>query len=122
MCAAQDQCHSAGACDPASGTCSNPAKADGTACDNGNICTLADTCQAGTCTAGSQSPACNLPPGLTEAQIAAARAAGLLPAAGLVPTFYEPVGNAAYNTVAIAINNAGVVAGNDAAVALNAAH
>ena len=40
----------AGACNPATGVCSNPAKADGTACNDGNACTQTDTCQAGTCT------------------------------------------------------------------------
>ena len=36
VCAALDQCHDAGVCDPASGTCSNPSKADGSACSDGN--------------------------------------------------------------------------------------
>jgi len=39
-----------GTCDPATGGCSNPNKADGTACDDGNLCTQNDACQAGTCT------------------------------------------------------------------------
>src|SRR5207245_2618665 len=34
-CAASDQCHTAGTCNPATGTCSNPAKADGVPCDDG---------------------------------------------------------------------------------------
>jgi hypothetical protein len=49
-CAASDQCHDAGVCDPASGTCSNPAKRRGTPCDDGDACTQIDTCQAGVCT------------------------------------------------------------------------
>ena len=49
VCAAQDQCHAAGVCDPATGTCSNPARADGAACDDGNACTRADACQGGAC-------------------------------------------------------------------------
>ncbi|MES1178300.1 MAG: hypothetical protein ABUL62_28520, partial [Myxococcales bacterium] len=49
-CTAQDQCHSAGSCDPTSGSCSNPVKADGSACTDGNACTQSDTCQAGACT------------------------------------------------------------------------
>jgi hypothetical protein len=49
-CTAQDQCHEVGACDPASGVCSNPSKADGSACTDGNACTQTDTCQAGACT------------------------------------------------------------------------
>src|SRR2546421_702673 len=47
---ATDQCHVAGTCNPATGTCSNPAKPDGASCDDGNACTGTDTCQAGTCT------------------------------------------------------------------------
>ncbi len=50
VCAALDQCHAAGTCDPANGTCSNPAKPNGTSCDDGSACTQTDTCQAGTCT------------------------------------------------------------------------
>ena len=49
VCAASDQCHTAGVCDPATGTCSSPPKPDGTACDDGNACTLTDTCQTGVC-------------------------------------------------------------------------
>jgi streptogramin lyase len=48
-CQAQDQCHDAGICDPATGTCSNPNRPDGTACSDGNACTQTDTCQAGSC-------------------------------------------------------------------------
>src|SRR5206468_13086601 len=49
VCAALDQCHAAGVCDPANGTCSNPDKADGSACSDGDACTQTDTCQAGSC-------------------------------------------------------------------------
>src|SRR5207247_1226463 len=52
-CTAQNQCHVAGVCDPASGLCSNPAKPDGTACNDGDACTQTDTCQGGTCTGGN---------------------------------------------------------------------
>src|SRR5438093_6357020 len=38
-CTALDQCHVAGTCDPMSGVCSNPNKANGTACDDNNACT-----------------------------------------------------------------------------------
>jgi len=48
-CTALDQCHTAGMCNPATGVCSNPAKADSTACDDGNACTQTDICQAGIC-------------------------------------------------------------------------
>src|SRR5438093_463204 len=43
-CTALDQCHVAGTCDPMSGVCSNPNKANGTACTHNNACTSADTC------------------------------------------------------------------------------
>jgi streptogramin lyase len=52
-CTASDPCHVAGVCDPVTGTCSNPAAPDGTACSDGNGCTQTDTCQAGTCTGGN---------------------------------------------------------------------
>src|SRR5439155_205049 len=50
VCTASDQCHEAGTCGTTTGVCSNPAKADGTACNDGNACTRTDTCQSGTCT------------------------------------------------------------------------
>ena len=56
-CAAVDQCHTAGTCDPATGQCSNPAKPDGTTCDDGNACTQTDACQVGVCS-GSHPVAC----------------------------------------------------------------
>src|SRR5262249_36105482 len=48
-CAASDQCHVAGTCDHATGTCSNPAKADGTTCNDGSANTVDDICTAGVC-------------------------------------------------------------------------
>jgi hypothetical protein len=53
ICAPLDQCHGAGICDPASGQCSSPLKANGAACDDHNTCTTADTCQGGICTGGA---------------------------------------------------------------------
>jgi hypothetical protein len=50
VCSASDACHVAGSCDPSSGLCSDPPADDGGTCDDGNACTLSDTCQAGTCT------------------------------------------------------------------------
>ncbi len=41
-CAALDECHVAGSCDPKSGDCSNPVAAEGTPCSSG-------TCVAGVC-------------------------------------------------------------------------
>jgi len=57
VCTAQDQCHAAGVCDPATGVCSNPSKADGVGCDDGSACTQSDACQAGICT-GSNPVVC----------------------------------------------------------------
>jgi hypothetical protein len=59
-CAASDQCHVAGTCDPATGVCSNPAAPNGTSCSDGNACTQTDTCQAGAC-AGSNPVICVAP-------------------------------------------------------------
>ena len=50
ICTALDQCHVAGTCDSSSGICNNPAKDNGVTCDDGNSCTLTDTCQSGFCT------------------------------------------------------------------------
>jgi uncharacterized repeat protein (TIGR01451 family) len=58
VCAALDQCHVAGVCDPASGACSNPTIANGTACSDGSACTLSDSCAAGACVAGA-APDCD---------------------------------------------------------------
>jgi MYXO-CTERM domain-containing protein len=52
-CIASDMCHDAGSCDPATGACSNPEKPAGASCDDGNACTINDTCTAGACIAGS---------------------------------------------------------------------
>jgi hypothetical protein len=48
-CKALDACHDAGTCDPATGLCSNPPKADGTPCDDGDKCSLVDSCTKGVC-------------------------------------------------------------------------
>src|SRR4029079_10396789 len=42
-----DQCHASGTCDPTIGC--PPPKPDGTACDDANVCTQTETCEAGTC-------------------------------------------------------------------------
>src|SRR5439155_7095690 len=49
VCTASDQCHTAGTCNPATGACSNPARPNAAPCNDGNPCTLTDTCQAGAC-------------------------------------------------------------------------
>lgn len=55
-CAAQDQCHDPGQCDPATGACSNPPKGNGTPCNDGNLCTQIDSCQGGTCVGSNPRP------------------------------------------------------------------
>ena len=52
LCVAQDACHLAGTCNPATGACSNPVAPDGTACNDGNACTRTDRCVGGACTGG----------------------------------------------------------------------
>ena len=49
VCTTLDQCHVAGACDPRTGTCSNPNAPDGTGCSDGDGCTTCDACVAGVC-------------------------------------------------------------------------
>lgn len=55
VCQPLDQCHEAGACNTQSGQCSNPAKPNGSSCDDGNPCTVDDICTAGVC-AGTPDP------------------------------------------------------------------
>jgi hypothetical protein len=40
-------------CDPGTGTCTGANKTNGTACDDGNKCTMVDMCTGGTCKGGS---------------------------------------------------------------------
>ncbi len=51
-CPATDQCHVAGVCEIATGTCTNPPKVDGASCDDVNACSTVDSCRAGTCVGG----------------------------------------------------------------------
>jgi hypothetical protein len=61
VCTALDQCHVAGVCNPANGTCSNPNAPDTiTACTDGNMCTTDDKCMAGKCVPGA-AKACPAP-------------------------------------------------------------
>jgi hypothetical protein len=57
VCVPSDQCHDAGSCNPATGACSNPNKANGSACNDGNACTQSDSCQGGSC-AGTNAITC----------------------------------------------------------------
>ncbi|MBI4508286.1 MAG: CRTAC1 family protein [Deltaproteobacteria bacterium] len=59
-CQPKDDCHAEGTCDPVTGACSNPIKADGTTCNDGNLCTQKDRCVAGACT-GADEVACEAP-------------------------------------------------------------
>jgi hypothetical protein len=52
-CQAPDQCHNQGTCSPATGICTDPPKVNGAPCDDGNMCTQTDTCQAGICIGGN---------------------------------------------------------------------
>ena len=49
VCPASDQCHGEGACDSATGACSNPALPDGSLCNDGSLCATNDVCQSGVC-------------------------------------------------------------------------
>jgi hypothetical protein len=49
VCTALDQCHDVGVCNPSSGACSNPDAPDGSACDDADLCTQTDACDAGSC-------------------------------------------------------------------------
>jgi len=93
-CAASDQCHAGGTCDPATGVCSNPTKPDGTACDDGNVCNTGDTCQAGTCAAGPTSV-------VTELATGVAQPASIVPGADQNLWFISPESHAGGNDGAI---------------------
>ncbi len=49
VCPPMSTCHDPGVCNPGTGTCSTPVKADGSSCSDGNLCTQTDTCTAGVC-------------------------------------------------------------------------
>jgi hypothetical protein len=48
-CAGLDSACATGVCDPASGECRASPVADGTSCDDGDVCTVNDACNAGFC-------------------------------------------------------------------------
>lgn len=72
VCEPSDSCHDAGVCDPQTGICSNPVKADGAQCDDGIACTQGDVCAAGTC--GGAAYSC--PPLAEECQVGACNGDG----------------------------------------------
>jgi len=53
FCSASDTCHDPGVCNTGTGVCSNPAKPNGSACSDGSVCTLSDSCFSGTCIPGA---------------------------------------------------------------------
>ena len=53
VCQPLDACHDAGVCNPLTGICSNPPKADGSPCNDSNLCTQTDSCIAGNCSGGN---------------------------------------------------------------------
>ena len=72
VCSALDDCHVAGACQPADGTCSaGAAKPDGSGCNDGNPCTVGDACAAGSCS-GAPAP----PPGDVNDSVLVSQSAG----------------------------------------------
>lgn len=48
-CTASDECHDVGTCNPQTGVCSNPVKADGAQCNDGDACSQGDVCSGGVC-------------------------------------------------------------------------
>ncbi len=59
VCPPPDQCHAAGNCIVATGTCTNPIKVNGTPCNDGNSCTVADACVGGTCSGNTPAETCD---------------------------------------------------------------
>ncbi len=58
-CMALDECHVAGECNPADGTCSNPVGNEGEVCeDDGNACNGVSTCISGSCNQTTESVTC----------------------------------------------------------------
>jgi len=56
VCNASDQCHVPGVCDALTGACGDPPKPDGSTCQDGDVCSVADTCQDGVCVTGAPAP------------------------------------------------------------------
>jgi len=49
VCMPQNDCQENGLCDPVTGACAYYLKPDGTACNDGNACSMNDKCKAGAC-------------------------------------------------------------------------
>ena len=52
VCTASDQCHDPGTCDRTTGVCDDPAKPDGSTCEDDDFCDGAETCVSGVCQDG----------------------------------------------------------------------
>jgi hypothetical protein len=59
-CVASDGCHTVGACNPATGICTNPNAPDGMACVGSNLC-MSYACMSGVCTATGSAGTCTPP-------------------------------------------------------------
>ena len=98
VCQPLDQCHVAGVCNGATGSCSNPNKADGTTCNDGSLCTAVDSCQAGACVGGS--------PTVCAALDQCHLAGTCVPATGLCPNPNAPDGTACNDGLVCTIGDA----------------
>ncbi|MFO0750777.1 MAG: RCC1 domain-containing protein [Myxococcota bacterium] len=71
-CEAPDDCHTAGTCDPQTGTCPAPKPLSSGSCDDGNACTDGETCVDGDCVDGVErqcgAPATCHEPGICNPQ------------------------------------------------------
>ncbi len=81
VCTSLDQCHDVGICNPATGICSNPPKAEGAACDDHRSCTQGDSCISGACIPTTNSCGCRTvldcpPPGNCESGVTCDAVAG----------------------------------------------
>ncbi|MFZ5896860.1 MAG: RHS repeat-associated core domain-containing protein [Myxococcota bacterium] len=77
-------CLDVGTCNASTGFCTQPSKPNGSACSDGNLCTSADTCQAGACAPGTPvavddsnpctADSCDAAQGVTHTPVAAGTA------------------------------------------------
>ena len=109
VCTALDSCHVAGQCDPSTSSCTNPAKADGTACGTGLACSAGACLPAGSSVLehhnGSRRTGLYLDASLTRASAATFH---------VDPTFQAAVTGAVYAQVLYVVDGPG---GKDAVVA-----
>ena len=60
VCPVPPQCHGQGQCDPNTGSCVYPILSNGISCNDGNLCTIDDTCNFAVCSGSTKQ--CNNPP------------------------------------------------------------